>query len=68
MSDFIRVSLKGAEYTFTALDFEQLQTLEGDFDTLRSLRDGVMPDATQRKAIVALEAMLTDRLKGAAGK
>ena len=53
--DFIKISLKGEEFTFTALDFEQLQTLEGDFEALKGLGvDGGMPTAEQRKSIVAI--------------
>lgn len=52
MKDFVKLDLKGQEFTFTALDFEQLQTLEGDFAALSDL--GGMPTAAQRTAIVAI--------------
>jgi hypothetical protein len=53
MNDFIKLTLKGQEFTFTALDFEQIQALEGDFEKLKGLT-GSMPDATQRASIVAI--------------
>ena len=53
--DFIKVTLKGEDFTFTALDFEQLQTLESDFEVLKTLgTDGSMPNAEQRKSIIAI--------------
>lgn len=54
MKDFVKLSLKGEEFTFTALDFGQLQELEGDFAALKGLDGGGMPDAAQRKSIVAI--------------
>ena len=53
MSDFVKVDLKGQEFTFTALDFGQLQDLAAQFETLKGL-DGGMPNAEQRDAIVAI--------------
>jgi hypothetical protein len=52
MKDFVKVTLKGQDFTFTALDFEQLQALEGDFEVLKDLNG--MPDAKQRASIVTI--------------
>lgn len=51
--DFIKVTLKGEDFTFTALNFGQLQELEQDFETLKGLTDG-MPTAVQRAAVVSV--------------
>ena len=54
MNDFIKLALKGQEFTFTALDFEQLQALEQPFEALKGLDGGGMPTAPQREAIVEI--------------
>jgi hypothetical protein len=53
-NDFIKLSLKGQEYTFTALSFSQLDELDGDFTTLNSMASGEMPNPAQRASIVAI--------------
>jgi hypothetical protein len=55
MEDFVKLSLKGQEFTATALDFDQLQALEQPFEALKGLGEGGgMPTAEQRTAIVTI--------------
>jgi hypothetical protein len=53
-NDFIKLTLKGQEYTFTALSFEQLDALEADFKNVDSLAKGAFPSVTQRASLVAI--------------
>jgi hypothetical protein len=54
--DFVKLKLKDVEYTFTALDFGQLQDLEGPMAILNSMTNDTMPNAEQRAAIIAVIA------------
>lgn len=53
-NDFIKLSLKGQEYTFTALSFAQLDQLDSDFVKLNLMGSGDMPSPEQRASIVAI--------------
>jgi hypothetical protein len=52
LNETVKLTLKGAEYTFTALDFEQLQQVEKDFEAIADLRQNALPSREQRDAIV----------------